>query len=62
MLNELLPDLRELLDLVRQVENYDATVAANMLAGTPIAISDAAAAERKRKELRSVHLRDKWGI
>ena len=39
MLNELQPDLRELIELVRQAENYDATMAASALAGTPIAVS-----------------------
>jgi len=29
MLNELQPDLRELLNLVRKVENFDATLAAS---------------------------------
>ena len=36
MLNELQPDMRELLDLVRKVENFDATVAASQMAGKPI--------------------------
>ena len=38
MLNELQPDLCELIELVRQAENYDATMAASALAGTPIAV------------------------
>jgi len=33
MLNELQPDLCELLDLVRKVENFDATMAASQMAG-----------------------------
>lgn len=33
MLNELQPDLRELIDLVRAVENYDTTMAVAALAG-----------------------------
>lgn len=34
MLNELQPDLRELLDLVRKVENFDATLAASQMPAT----------------------------
>ena len=49
MLNELQPDLRELIDLVRAVENYDTTMAAAALAGAPIAAGAEAVAERNCK-------------
>lgn len=62
MLNELQPDLRELLDLVRQAENYDATIAAAQLAGQPIALGAGAAEERHRKGLRIDQPRAKWDI
>ena len=62
MLNELQPDLRELIELVRQAENYDATMAASSLAGTPIAAGADAVAERQRKGQRIEQLRGKWNI
>jgi hypothetical protein len=62
MLNELQPDLRELLDLVRKVENFDATVAAALAAGKPIDSTPDAQEARKRNEQRIVYLRDKWAI
>jgi len=62
MLNELQPDLRELIDLVRAVENYDTTMAAAALAGAPIAAGADAVAERTRKGQRIVQLRGKWNI
>lgn len=49
MLNELQPDLRELIDLVRAAENYDATMAAAALAGASIPAGADAVAERQRK-------------
>lgn len=62
MLNELQPDLRELLDLVRKVENFDATLAASHMAGKAIEPSQDAYDQRKRHEQRIVQLRDKWAI
>ncbi|MFZ6774575.1 hypothetical protein ACO0LB_17870 [Undibacterium sp. SXout7W] len=62
MLNELQPDLRELLDLVRSAENFDATVAACLQSGKPIAVGDDAQGERRRKGLRIEQLRSKWNI
>ena len=62
MLNELQPDLRELIDLVRAAENYDATMAAAALAGTPIAAGAEGIAERERKGQRIAQLRGKWNI
>ena len=62
MLNELQPDLRELLDLVRRAENYDATMAAASAAGKPITTTPETAAERQRKELCIASLRAKWNI
>lgn len=49
-------------DLVRRAENYDATIAAAALAGTPIAAGAEAVAERQRKGLRIEQLRGKWDI
>lgn len=62
MLNELQPDLRELIDLVRAAENYDATMAAAALVGTPNQAGSDAVAERTRKGLRIEELRGKWNI
>jgi hypothetical protein len=62
MLNELQPDLRELLDLVRKVENFDATLAAARMAGQPIEPATDGYEQRRRNEQRIVHLRDKWAI
>lgn len=62
MLNELQPDLRELLDLVRKVENFDATLAASQMSGNPINPAPDAYVERKRNEQRIVQLRHKWAI
>ncbi|MBD8531696.1 MULTISPECIES: hypothetical protein [unclassified Massilia] len=62
MLNELQPDLRELLDLVRKLENFDATLAASQMAGKPIEPAEGAYEERKRYEQRIIYLRNKWAI
>ena len=62
MLNELQPDLRELIGVVREAENYDATMAAAALAGTPIQACADAVAERQRKAQRIQQLRSKWNI
>lgn len=62
MLNELQPDLRELLELVAKRENFDATLAASRSAGKPIEPAQSAYDERKRVEQRIAHLRDKWSI
>lgn len=62
MLNELQPDLRELIDLVRAVENYDTTMATAALAGAPISAGADAVRERERKGQRIDQLRGKWNI
>lgn len=62
MLNELQSDVRELIDLVRAVENYDTATTAAALAGSPIPASADAVAERTRKGLRIDQLRSKWNI
>lgn len=62
MLTELPPDLRELLDLVRTAENYDATLAASRNLGAPIEPAADAIAERERKTRRIAQLRAKWDI
>lgn len=62
MLNELQPDMRELLDLVRQAENFDATLAASRQVDKPIEPAPEAYAERERRGVRIAYLRNKWGI
>ena len=62
MLNQLQPDVRRLLDLVRKMENFDATLAAAREAGKPIEPTNDAYTERKRMELEATHLRDKWSF
>jgi hypothetical protein len=62
MLNELQPDVRKLLDLVRKMENFDATLAASRGAGKPIEPAKSALDERKRMELEAMHLREKWSF
>lgn len=62
MLNELLPDLRELLELVAKRENFDATLAAARAVGKPIEPELSAYDGRKLMEQRIAHLRDKWSI
>lgn len=55
-------DLPKLLDLVRKVENFDATLAASHMAGKAIEPTQDAYDQRKRHERRIVQLRDKWAI
>jgi hypothetical protein len=62
MLNHLQPDMRRLLELARKMENFDATLAAMQAAGKPIEPGSEAHDERKRMELESIHLREKWAI
>jgi len=59
MLNELQPDLRELFELVRAVENYDTTMASVALACAPIPAGANALKERERKGHRIEQLRGK---
>lgn len=62
MLNELQPDLRQLIKLVQKVENYDATLAAMRSAGKPIEPEPKAREERRLNEQRIIAIREKWGI
>lgn len=62
MLNFLQGDIRKLLDLVRRIENFDATIAAASAAGKPIEPEQSAYDERKRMEQEVMHLREKWAI
>lgn len=62
MLNYLQSDIRKLLDLVRKIENFDATIAASQAAGKPIQPEQSAFDERKRMEQEAVHLREKWAL
>ncbi|GEM_PF-4884267 len=54
--------MRELPDLMRKAENFDATLAAARAAGKPIEPEQSAYDERKRVEQRIADLRDKWSI
>lgn len=51
-------ELRELIRLVRETENYDATLAAK----PDIVRTDEARNERHRKELRKIELIDKYEL
>lgn len=62
MLNELQPDIRKMIELARKLENYDATLAAMRVAGTPIEESDASHAQRRQQEQQLMALQDKWGV
>lgn len=62
MLDQLQSDVRELLDLTRQAENFDATIAARQLVGQPIELGPGAAEERARKGQRIRALREKWNL
>lgn len=62
MLNELQPDMQELIELIRATENYDATITASHLHGKPIEIGVDAQIERQRKGRRIEQLRSKWNI
>jgi hypothetical protein len=58
VLNNIQSELRELLDLVRQAENFDATLAAN----PTIQPTQAAVEERKRKGLYIARLKEKYDL
>lgn len=60
MLNDLQSDIRKLLELARKMENYDATLAAYRAIGKPIEPEPTAIDERKRIQLESMKLREKW--
>lgn len=62
MLNELQPDMQELIELIRATENHDATIASSQLHGKPIKIGVDAQTERQRKGRRIEQLRSKWNI
>ena len=49
MVDQLQPDIRKLITLVRQAEKYDATVAAAQLTGKPVELSAGATDEIRRK-------------
>lgn len=62
MLDHLQGEIRELLDLVRQAENFDATLATSRNFGRAIEPEQSAYAERERKGQRILHLCAKWHI
>lgn len=62
MLQDLQPDIRQLLTLTRKMATYDATIAASQLTDKPIQPLPAAVAERKRQEQEALHLQLKWGL
>jgi hypothetical protein len=62
MLNNIQADLRELLELVRDVASYDATLAASQIAGNSIQPGEAAFSERARKAARIGQLKQKYDL
>lgn len=62
MLNNIQNDLRELLDLVREVAGYKATLAASHLHGNSIRPGAQAVSEQGRKVARIVQLKQKYDL
>ena len=62
MLDELLPDIRTLLDLTRRIELFDATILACSHHGKPIKVSPHELDERHEMMLKASRLKAKWGI
>jgi hypothetical protein len=62
MLNSIQADIREMLDLAKRIENFDATLAAANAAGQPIEPTPDAYDTRKHRERRLLELRSKWDV
>lgn len=62
MLEELLPDIRTLLDLTRRIEQFDATILACSAQGQPINVSPEELEERHEMMTKASRLKAKWGI
>lgn len=62
MLNNIQKDLRELLELVRDVASYDATLSASQISGNPIQPGPEAVEERGRKAARIVQLKQTYDL
>lgn len=62
MLDELLPDLRILLDLIRRIENFDATIIACSHHRHPIKVTPGELEERHHMMTKASRLKAKWGI
>lgn len=62
MLNFLQADIREMLDLAKRIENFDATLATASAAGQPIEPTPGAYDARKLNERRLIELRGKWDV
>lgn len=62
MLDELLTDLRTLLDLTRRIENFDATIIACSLHGQPVKVTPEELDERHDMMTKASRLKAKWGI
>lgn len=62
MLERLVPEMRELLDLVRETERFDAVRNDHMMSGNPINLGQGAVEEYLRKCARIAQIRSHWGI
>jgi hypothetical protein len=62
MLDDLLPDLRMLLELTRRIENFDATILACSIHGQPIKVTPDELDERHEMMTRASRIKAKWGI
>jgi len=62
MLEDLLPDIRTLLDLTRRIEQFDATILACSVHGQPIKVSPEELEERHEMMTQASRLKSKWGI
>jgi hypothetical protein len=62
MLDELLTDLRTLLDLTRRIENFDATIIACSIHGQPVKVTPEELDERHDMMTKASRLKAKWGI
>ncbi|RYF46548.1 MAG: hypothetical protein EOO38_13900 [Cytophagaceae bacterium] len=62
MLNSIQADIREMLDLAKRIENFDATLAAANVAGQPIEPTPDSYDTRKHHERRLIELRSKWDV
>jgi hypothetical protein len=62
MLERLLPDIRELIDLVRETERFHAIRQDYLLRSAPINMGPGAEEEYQRKCARIAQIRSHWGI
>ena len=62
MLERLVPDLRELIDLIRETERFHAVRHDYLMRNAPIALGPGAEEEYQRKCARIEQIRSHWGI